>query len=670
MNVGRSKRTVGISLGVAVTLALFAWLAGGQVKSPAQVASETAAPDPSAITVPVESRVLESEVIVRGTVRYGSPQQVVLAASELKQGGGAGASDIVTQRPQRGSKVTEGKVVMSVSGRPVFVLRGAQASHRDIRRGSRGPDVRQLESALSRLGFSPGSIDGRYDGGTAAAAAAFYERNGWEPFGPTDTQLDQLRTARAAAAAARDAMLQSRIAIQTAKERATPGDIAQARIDLETARQAVDQAVHDSSANARAVALARATEKRDNAQAAADVTTKQVALNRARDAQTDAQRNLAQAPPDTTPSERAALEAAVRQAADDIRVAQAELNTVNAAVRAARETGRDAVAKALAEGVRARQALPKARRQVVLTSSRLQILRTPGDTGLQRAVTRAAEREARGTAEDVARLAGKMGIQVPANEMLFFSTLPLRVDAVRVRRGDSVTGRVMTVSNSRLAVDSSLSIDDAKLVRTGAAVKIEEPDLRVKTTGVVTQVADRPGTHKVDPGRVYLEVAPGTAPAQLVGASVKLTIAVKSTREAVLAVPVTALSVGADGSSRVQVQRSGRSEYVTVAPGLAAQGLVEIRPVRGRLESGDLVVVGAKGSADGGSGSAGATGGTTGGSLKNPPGGTTGASQGTTGASQGATGSTGATPGAARGTTAGGSTSTAGGAGTSSGATP
>ena len=54
---------------------------------------------------------------------------------------------------------------------------------------------------------------------------------------------------------------------------------------------------------------------------------------------------------------------------------------------------------------------------------------------------------------------------------------------------------------------------------------------------MVTQVADRPGTHKVDPGRVYLEITPGTAPAQLVGASVKLTIAVKSTRQAVLVVP-------------------------------------------------------------------------------------------------------------------------------------
>jgi hypothetical protein len=162
---------------------------------------------------------------------------------------------------------------------------------------------------------------------------------------------------------------------------------------------------------------------------------------------------------------------------------------------------------------------------------------------------------------------------------------------------------VMTVSGSRLAIDSSLSLNDAKLVEPGARVRIEEPDLGVRTTGVVAHVADRPGTRKVDPSRVYLEVAPGAAPAQLVGASVKLTIAVKSTSDAVLAVPVNALSVGADGSSRVERKRpGGRTQYVDVEPGLAAHGLVEVRPVRGPLAPDDLVVVGARRPNAGGSG--------------------------------------------------------------------
>jgi hypothetical protein len=127
-----------------------------------------------------------------------------------------------------------------------------------------------------------------------------------------------------------------------------------------------------------------------------------------------------------------------------------------------------------------------------------------------------------------------------------------------------------------------------------------------------------------------------------VGASVKLTIAVKSTQQAVLVVPVTALSVGADGSSRLQVERpGGRMEYVTVEPGLAAQGLVEVRPIDGELKLGDLVVVGDRGGASDGSGTGGtgATGGgTTGGGATEPSGasGDTSSSGGT-----GATGETG-----------------------------
>jgi peptidoglycan hydrolase-like protein with peptidoglycan-binding domain len=596
MTIRRSKRTVSIGLAAAVLLAAVAWIVGGQVRSPAQIAAETAAPDPSAITVPVDRQVLSSEVIVRGTVRYGSPQPVVLATSSLKQNSTAGSgSQIVTTRPKRGARFSEGSVVMSASGRPVFVLRGAQPSHRDIGPGSRGPDVRQLESALSRLGFAPGKIDGRFDGETAAAVANWYESEGWAPFGATDTQLDQLRTARANAAAARDAYLQSKIAIDTAAHPFPKGDIAQARIDVETARDTLDTAQQALSSQARSVQLAIANQKRDNALAVTDVTTKRAGVNRALNAQIEAQRNLAEAPSDTAPSERARLQASVRGAADDVTVAQAELNSATASIAAVREAGRDAVAKANADRTKAQKAVPTARRQLVLAEQRLRVLETPGDTKLQTQVAASAAKEARSTAADAARLARKAGVSVPADEVLFFSTLPLRVDSVRVRRGDAVTGRVMTVSNSRLAIDSSLSPNDAKLVRPGATVEVEEPDLGIKATGMVTQVADRPGTHKVDPGRVYLSITPNTAPAQLVGASVKLTIAVKSTKDAVLVVPVTALSVGADGNARLQVQRGGGlSQYVTVEPGLAAQGLVEVRPVNGRLDAGDLVVAGTR----------------------------------------------------------------------------
>ena len=164
-----------------------------------------------------------------------------------------------------------------------------------------------------------------------------------------------------------------------------------------------------------------------------------------------------------------------------------------------------------ADRARARKALPSARRQVVLADA------APADPAHpERHDAPAAGHPGRRPGGARHRSATSRGwparsaSRCPADEVLFFTTLPLRVDSVRVRRGDTVSGRVMTVSNSRLAIDSSLSITDAKLVRPGATVKIEEPDLGIKTTGVVTQVADRPGTHKVDPGRVYLSITPRT----------------------------------------------------------------------------------------------------------------------------------------------------------------
>ena len=65
-----------------------------------------------------------------------------------------------------------------------------------------------------------------------------------------------------------------------------------------------------------------------------------------------------------------------------------------------------------------------------------------------------------------------------------------------------------------------------------------------------------------------------------------------------LAVPVAAISVGADGESRVEVERNEGDgpdavEIVKVTVGLTAEGYAEITPVEaGALQRGDRVVVG------------------------------------------------------------------------------
>jgi hypothetical protein len=123
-------------------------------------------------------------------------------------------------------------------------------------------------------------------------------------------------------------------------------------------------------------------------------------------------------------------------------------------------------------------------------------------------------------------------------------------------------------------------------------VVIDESSLGVKATGVVETVANTPGTRGVDGFHIYLDVRVDATPVRLEGFSVRLTIPIESTAGAVTAVPVSALSLAADGRSRVQVENNGTLEFITVKPGLSAAGYVEVVPVDAKLIPGQRVVVG------------------------------------------------------------------------------
>jgi peptidoglycan hydrolase-like protein with peptidoglycan-binding domain len=615
----RHTRVITLALAALALITILGWIGARQIRSPAQVAAETAAPKPSPITIPVVRRTLSAKVIVRGTVRYGAPQAVVLGTSQIKQG----SSDIVTTAPRARAELGAGAVAMAVDSRPVFVLPGAIPMHRDLRPGDTGPDVRQLERGLQRIGLSPGPIDGRYDAATEAAVATFYLRHGYDPFGPTDVQLDQLHTAQTAAAQAHDAQLQAQSGVEQAQRTVRPADVAQARIDANNARDAVGNAnlrVATAQAKLEAAqaaaanvgsgeAVAVANGQRDQAQANADVAAKQAALNQAIEDSKQADANRLTLGPDATLADRIAAEAAVRQSALAVQQAQADLAASGAAANAVKVGSNADVTKArtdagklvrdvnvaAAELRRARGGAATARRAARLAALKARVLTRKTDTSTLRAIVSSTSQERRRTAAEAARLARRSGVQVPANELLFFPNLPVRVDAVKAKKGNIVSGRVMNVTNSRLAIDSSLSVSDVRLVRVGDPVTIEDQDLGVKAHGRVTLVVRTPGTNGVDPSRFYMAVTPTSNLPSVVGASVKLTIAVKSTNGRVLAVPVSALSVGGDGRSRVQVSRRGRLELVPVDPGLAAEGLAEVRPTQtAGLQPGDLVVVGSR----------------------------------------------------------------------------
>jgi hypothetical protein len=94
-----------------------AWVAGSQIESPAEVALRTAPPTASAILVPVEERVLSSDVVTRGTVRFGLPQPISVVPSALKP-----SPSLIATLPLPNARFAEGDVILTASGRPVFLF--------------------------------------------------------------------------------------------------------------------------------------------------------------------------------------------------------------------------------------------------------------------------------------------------------------------------------------------------------------------------------------------------------------------------------------------------------------------------------------------------------------------------------------------------------------------
>jgi peptidoglycan hydrolase-like protein with peptidoglycan-binding domain/multidrug efflux pump subunit AcrA (membrane-fusion protein) len=567
------KRTVSLAgaLAFAAVIAVGAWVAGSRIESPADAAARTAPPTPSPILVPVEQRVLSSNIVTRGTARFGLPQRISIAPSGLKANPG-----LIATLPLRNTQFEEGAVMLAASGRPVFVLQGRIPAYRDLVPGISGEDVRQLEQALTRLGFSPGPVDGIYDQQTSAAVARWYGSRKWEPFGPTREQLAALYTLErewgeadkgklAAAAAAAAAVL----AVESA--RATAEHNARAAAAELAAKRAEARRLNSETGTPLAVESERAKAEHADTAAAAEVA-----------AQT---------------AERALIVLDPRQPQTARAAADAKLAVARAAAEKIKLEGKLAVLAVEREAKLAAE-------QLALAEAAVRSARLEREKVVQAALDaqKLAELDARLTAARADRLAAdldaarrKLGVQVPVDEIVFIPALPVRVEEVTAVVGAAAAGPVMSVTDNQLAIDSSLALDAAPLVKPGMPVAIDEQALGIKARGVVEQVASTPGTRGVDGFHIYLEVRVVEAQARLEGFSLRLTIPIESTKGAVLAVPTSALSLAADGTSRVQVQRnSGALEYLVVKPGLAADGYVEVTPVDGTLAPGQLVVVGYK----------------------------------------------------------------------------
>lgn len=174
----RKRLLVGITLG-AIVLSGAGVAAAFVIKSPAQAAAETGPPPADVLTAPVERRVLKESVVLRGTVTAAQSVDVVPATAG---GEGMGKAVVTKVLVQPGKTFKAGEVLLEVSGRPVFALKGKLPVYRDLKPGSHGEDVSQLQRALASLGHGTGSdASGKFGVGTKAALSSFYASIGYDP---------------------------------------------------------------------------------------------------------------------------------------------------------------------------------------------------------------------------------------------------------------------------------------------------------------------------------------------------------------------------------------------------------------------------------------------------------------------------------------------------------
>lgn len=299
---------------------------------------------------------------------------------------------------------------------------------------------------------------------------------------------------------------------------------------------------------------------------------------------------------------------AVRAARDGVRSAREAITSIEAELAAAKKGPSAAELKSAefelseakielrrAERSGTKAEIRAAKFRVTMAELALKEIKKPADTSGMQSSLSAARESLQDAQAELAAAQQAVLTPLPAGEIVFLSSTPRRVDDVFVQRGNRVEGAVMVVSGADLQIKGSTSAVDAALLSEGQEVLIDLPTGE-EATGEILEIGEADGSGAGS--RVPVTIVPvdltDDQVGALQGANVRVRIPVSSTGGDVLAVPIAALTAGPGGEDRVEVwdPASKTSALVQVRTGLAAGGFVEVEPIDGTLEAGDLVVVG------------------------------------------------------------------------------
>jgi len=183
------RRRVLLAVGIAAALLAIGGLIGASfVKSPQQLAADSAAPSPAVTTAAVTSQVLTSSVQMRGVVYPSTEYDVYATAPSSSDQGSPAASGssssaavyISKLEVATGGTIRNGEQLAELDGQPLFALAGTVPAWRDLTPGESGPDVAELQNALAALGYyDRGDTAGYFGAATQDAVAAYYEHLGY-----------------------------------------------------------------------------------------------------------------------------------------------------------------------------------------------------------------------------------------------------------------------------------------------------------------------------------------------------------------------------------------------------------------------------------------------------------------------------------------------------------
>jgi peptidoglycan hydrolase-like protein with peptidoglycan-binding domain len=286
------KKVLGVVCGVAVVSMGLGVAAGTRLTSPADAAARTKPPAASNITVPVERKALNNQVVTRADASFEGAVDIKLQPT------GEGKAVVTGQVPKVGSRITEGKPLLEVTGRPVIALAGELPMYRALRPGMQGPDVKQLEQTLHRLGYDTGVVDEKYDARTSSAVAKLFRDAGYEPPQAEEALSQAVDRAQEALDTAEEQETNAERALENAQAGPTRTQRVQAENAVEQAERALAEAKR--SGDQRAISEATAQLKLAKAQLAdllepKDTSAEREALDSAQDRVDEAEETLAEA---------------------------------------------------------------------------------------------------------------------------------------------------------------------------------------------------------------------------------------------------------------------------------------------------------------------------------------------------------------------------------------